>query len=200
MSENDKHAAQGETSDFADRIQAAGARRVAMRRAAAPTGTPEAASRSAEAVFAKPPPITHEELAEILALLPPDLRNGPPGAFGMCSEYERQTAAQIALALLRRARAAEAIIEGRTKPPTDAEIAAHAAQRCPGLWLTRDDGGNVFVECGGAAVARTRENQASAGDDGTRWISLDAAGRPCAWPVPQGNEVEVLTRRMESAR
>lgn len=89
-----------------------------------------------------------------------------------------------------RIAALEAIIEGRTTPPTDAEIEAHAAQRCPGLWLTRDDGGNVFVECGGAAVARTRENQASAGDDGTRWISLDTAGRPCAWPVVKSVETK----------
>lgn len=75
------------------------------------------------------------------------------------------------------------VIEGRTVPPTDAEIEAHEAQRRPGMWLTRDASGNVFVECGRATVARLREEQRMAGDEGTRWIPLDASGRPCAWPT-----------------
>lgn len=99
------------------------------------------------------------------------------------AERERDDARAEVETLRAEAALLREIAEGRTRPPTDAEIAAHAAQRRPGLWLTRDDGGNVFVECGRATVARLREEQRMAGDEGTRWIALDASGRPCAWPT-----------------
>lgn len=81
-----------------------------------------------------------------------------------------------------RAERAEAIIEGRTVPPTDAEIEAHSQARRPGLWVTRDAEGNVIVECGPRSLAELRHEHEMDGG-GVRWIPLDAAGRPCAWPV-----------------
>lgn len=78
-----------------------------------------------------------------------------------------------------------AIIAGRTTPPTDAELAAHSQARCPGLWITRDTGGNVITACGPRSLAELRREHEMDGDEGTRWIPLDAAGRPCAWPTAE---------------
>ena len=197
MSENDKHAAQGEVDDLDDRLQAAGARHAAMRRAAAPTGTAEAAARSFEAMFAMPPSITPEKRAELLALRSL-LRHAAQ------TEYGHQTAAEFALALLRRARAAEVIVAGRETEPTHEEFLAQEV--AGGGWLvayvtphTKPGHQAMKVLANYADVRWWLENRRW-GDKVVRWWSLGTNGAPGAWPVPQGNEVEVLTQRMESAR
>jgi hypothetical protein len=75
-----------------------------------------------------------------------------------------------------------AIIEGRTTPPTDTEIAVHAARG--GVWRTR------YV-IGEAALSRDVMGAESAGyardaalpQHAYLWWALDSHGRPCAWPV-----------------
>lgn len=72
-----------------------------------------------------------------------------------------------------------AIVEGRTVPPTDAEIAAHPA------WLVctlprgphQRGGGHVRVTPSTAPPYRRYPG---------RWWALDAEGRPCAWPTTGG--------------
>lgn len=162
MSENDKHAAQDGDSDFADRIQAASARHAAMRRAAAPTGTSEAAARSVEAMFAMPPSITPEERAELVALR---------------AEYEHQTAAEFALALLRRA-----MVEGRTTPPTLAEVQAHVVNR-GGWWLIVEE-----YDFGTYLIERESDIALYVGR-AVRWIACDSCGCPCGWPLAPFNTV-----------
>jgi chromosome segregation ATPase len=90
--------------------------------------------------------------------------------------------AEHALAMARVAEL-EAIIAGRTTPPTDAELEAHSQAHPPGLWVTRDGGGNIVAECGLRRLAGLRREHEEEGSEGTRWIPADAAGRPCAWPV-----------------
>ena len=82
------------------------------------------------------------------------------------------------------------IIEGRTVPPTDAEIEAHARADAGGLWrwVARVDG-EVIAGC-----SRDREEWCSTEPLAglprrigavytVRWWALDSTGRPCAWPV-----------------
>lgn len=67
-----------------------------------------------------------------------------------------------------------AIIEGRTVPPTDAEI--DAMREAYGQWMcVRISGGVPSIVFGEKAkiVARWK---------GYRWWALDATGKPCAWP------------------
>lgn len=66
-----------------------------------------------------------------------------------------------------------AVVDGRTTPPTDAEIEAHAETwRCVGATHTWD-------EMSGR-MARALRNVL--GKAPVRWWSLDAIGRPCDWP------------------
>lgn len=184
------HGAQEEGSESVDRLQAAGLRHAAMRLAAArPTGTPDAAARSFEAMFAMPPSITPEERAELVALR---------------AEYEHQTAAEFALALLRRARVAEAIVAGRETEPTHEEFLAQEV--AGGGWLvayvtphTKPGHQAMKVLANYADVLWWLDRQLG-GEKVVRWWAIGTSGAPGVWPVPQGNEVEVLTRRMESAR
>jgi hypothetical protein len=79
------------------------------------------------------------------------------------------------------------IIEGRSTPPTDAELAAHEA--AGGRWrcvvpsdpvLSLDGvGRNAWLQRGILNAAGLAES--------SRWWPLDAAGRPCAWPVAPAN-------------
>ena len=86
--------------------------------------------------------------------------------------------------MTRERDAAREIINGRATPPTDAEIAVHAARG--GVWRTR------YV-VGEAALSRDVMGADSAGyvrDAAQRqhaylWWALDAHGRPCAWPEVQ---------------
>ena len=66
------------------------------------------------------------------------------------------------------------IIEGRTTPPTAAEITAHRKAR------------GLFIVVGGANQRAFRREIYDATDlpaAAERWIALDADGRPCAWPT-----------------
>lgn len=92
----------------------------------------------------------------------------------------------------------EAIIAGRTTPPTDAEINAHAA--AGGSWMTRGGWGAMrfAVHLSDPEYVRNwREGEMrSVLDEGAprtsmRWWSLDAEGRLCAWP---GTEEGVTPR------
>ena len=98
------------------------------------------------------------------------------------AERARDEARAEAHRLRARVAEMEAIITGRTTPPTDAEIVAHSQAHRPGLWVTRDAEGNVVVECGPRSLADLRREHEMDGG-GVRWISLDTAGRPCAWPT-----------------
>lgn len=89
-------------------------------------------------------------------------------------------------AAVARAEAAErevarlrAIIEGRTVPPTDAEIAAHAADY--GSWRFRVNGSAVQTD----DPHRLRVAIAAHARHGTfvRWWSHDRSDAPCAWPI-----------------
>lgn len=72
--------------------------------------------------------------------------------------------------------ALRAILDGRTTPPTEAEIVTHHA--AGGFWLVRARLGvpNVAVTLASARMA-ARNNLFAL------WIPLDAAGHPCAWPT-----------------
>lgn len=76
------------------------------------------------------------------------------------------------------------IVEGRTAPPADAEVAAHIATG--GRWLVSSRGEDngpwsmpaVSVEHGQRTARDHRRLDAP-----WRWHALDVDGRPCAWPV-----------------
>lgn len=74
----------------------------------------------------------------------------------------------------------EAIIEGRTVPPTDAEIEAHYA--AGGRWCIADGAGAGDVR---RVMSTVREIAGWHRERGAtwRWIALDANRRPCAWPA-----------------
>jgi len=92
----------------------------------------------------------------------------------LAATLETRTA-EHALAMARVAEL-EAIIAGRTTPPTDAEIEAHLAT-----------GGIFGMVCAegyftGSSVAEIRKQ-----DDQPpgRWWAHDREGRPCAWPTAE---------------
>lgn len=70
-----------------------------------------------------------------------------------------------------------AIIEGRTTPPTDAELIAHDERGA--LWAVVR-GSNVVETCV-MVWASSRDFYVQRG--ALRWWPLDADGRPCAWPT-----------------
>jgi hypothetical protein len=81
--------------------------------------------------------------------------------------------------------ALRAVIEGRTTPPTDEEVAAHAA--AGGQWRTlglRGFGLSGDVLDGDASRAIRAVSERSRVP--RRWWALDAEGRPCGWP-PTGD-------------
>lgn len=87
-----------------------------------------------------------------------------------------------ALRLTQERDALRAIIEGRTVPPTDAEIAAHHAAggrwRClvPNrLWQSKDAMHD--------STARIQRATLEVDGGPAVWWSIDSTGRPCAWPV-----------------
>ena len=182
MSERDDEYEARRARDFADRIHAAGVRHGAMKRAAkAPTGTPETTAA------VDPSPMTPEEIAEVEALLPPDLWDGRSSALALCSEDERGVLSSVVLGLLRRARAAEAIVAGRTTPPTDAEIYAHDARG--GAWLvTLPPRAQVRMMPETRYTSDPAEVSRLWWSEGAWWVPV-LHGRPCAWPtvgVPRG--------------
>ena len=101
----------------------------------------------------------------------------------------RERDAALALKVLEL----RAIIEGRTTPPTDAEIAAH--DHAGGWWVRLPlRGGGTTCSCDACRAHQQppdelpNANVASlaAGDretPGARWWAHDAERRPCAWPT-----------------
>lgn len=92
----------------------------------------------------------------------------------------------------RVASEAQAIIAGRTTPPTDAEIAAHADASHIGAWLiTATDGCRQLVhlwrpfdgDSRSEEWAMLRRRMGPFKFTIARWVPIDAEGRPCAWPV-----------------
>lgn len=84
--------------------------------------------------------------------------------------------------------ALRAIIEGRTTPPTDAEIEAHDA--AGGWWLFLPGRGFGRCSCSACRTAQMPAGELLPGNvrmvaavGGGRWWALDAQRRPCAWPV-----------------
>ena len=86
---------------------------------------------------------------------------------------EHDAAEILAPGELTRAERAEAIIEGRTAPPTDAEIEAH--WRAGGTWVVE---GVIVLRS--ADAARSHRDQTSWA--AVPWVPM-RDGRPCAWPV-----------------
>lgn len=71
-----------------------------------------------------------------------------------------------------------AIIDGRTTPPTDAEITAHGTAAGRWRWASPDQHGEF------PSTARWRASVAVvARVPGVRWWATDSDKRPCAWPV-----------------
>lgn len=66
-----------------------------------------------------------------------------------------------------------AIVEGRTVPPTDAEIAAHCD--ADGWWL-------VSRSRERPTVCMARMVSIYEGCEGARYVALDSQHRPCPWP------------------
>jgi len=99
------------------------------------------------------------------------------------STAEREAADVLALRAERDA--LRAVIEGRTTPPTDEEVAAHAA--AGGGWVLCNPAAplDTRVVCLSAATARVRADFCRRTVT-RRWWALDAEGRPCGWP-PTGD-------------
>ena len=80
--------------------------------------------------------------------------------------------------LLDAVRELRSIVEGRTTPPSDEEIAAHEAR---GWWLFMLRG---YPDVTTTSFAREwAQHHRAHPEDGGRWWPLDAQKRPCAWPV-----------------
>ena len=98
------------------------------------------------------------------------------------AQRTRADAAEAEVARLR------AIVEGRTKAPTDDEVAAHAAAGGRWRWIVRRPDGGVFESLSGESEWPPSDPlegvtaRIVAGASVT-WWTLDAQRRPCAWPV-----------------
>ena len=109
-----------------------------------------------------------EEQEERNAALIVGAVNALPGLLDAAERAERAEA---------RVRELEAIIAGRTTPPTDAEIAAH-----DGAWLV--SGRGLALALSGQKAADCAYNARSAGAE-WRWLPIADDGRPCAWPTAE---------------
>lgn len=120
--------------------------------------------------------------------------DAPDGAAGALAASAREVAVlrdQLRHARTRAARAEmevddlRAAVEGRTTPPTDAEIDAHDAAggrwRCvvPDALRMSADGLH------GHAARLHRETIAATGYERSQWWATDGTARPCAWPAPK---------------
>jgi hypothetical protein len=83
-------------------------------------------------------------------------------------------------ALVEEVRRLGAIVEGRTTPPSDEEIAAHEAR---GWWLFMLRGYPDVATTPREARDWAQHHRAHPDMYGCRWWPLDTHGRPCAWPV-----------------
>lgn len=75
------------------------------------------------------------------------------------------------------------IVEGRTVPPTDAEIAVHAANGGRWRFVTGRESFDLLSE---RAAESWREGSSEWVAGSARWWALDSTGSPCAWPVVGG--------------
>lgn len=91
--------------------------------------------------------------------------------------HEGPASVEALLAAVSRLRA---IIEGRTTPPTDEEIAAHAATG--GRWAVSTRDGSADLVTLPRAVHLLRDERAPRYAP-KRWVALDTDCRPCAWPI-----------------
>ena len=134
--------------------------------------------------------ITTERLRELIALhrAPFICGRGRPDGCGYCPtcEARRLTLAPLfddAHLLAADLLAAREIIDGRTSPPTEAEVRAHA--NAGGRWLISCEGDagrrHVYTLDRGWEDALGEVRRPGAGV--TRWWSLDAEGAGCPWPV-----------------
>ena len=87
-------------------------------------------------------------------------------------------AERVAADMLDDLKHLRAIIEGRTTPPTDAEVYAHVAPGRSGWWLVSspDDMSLELIE-------QPSERDWCIEWGATQWLPIDLDGRPCAWPV-----------------
>lgn len=76
-----------------------------------------------------------------------------------------------------------AIIAGRTTPPTDEEIYAHEV--AGGMWVATPARKTISGRSWSCAMSTAYEVRRFLVSPGDRWIPLDAAGRPCAWPTAE---------------
>ena len=105
----------------------------------------------------------------------------------MVSADEAQVFAQVAertghgdsltARLARTVIALHAIVEGRTVPPTDDELAAHDATGA--TWMIAHRDGQIVV----TVMSWPSSRDWHVGKGATRWWPLESDGRPCAWPV-----------------
>ena len=99
----------------------------------------------------------------------------------------------------------EAIVAGRESEPTHEEFLAQEV--AGGGWLaayvtplTKPGYQHMTVLSNYGFVLGWLSGISCRRGQVLRWWALATDGVPCAWPVPQGNEVEVLRRKMESVR
>ena len=78
--------------------------------------------------------------------------------------------------LARTVIALHAIIEGRTVPPTDDELAAHDATGA--LWMIARRDGQIVV----TAMSWPSSRDWHVAKGAVRWWALTSDGRPRAWP------------------
>jgi hypothetical protein len=89
-----------------------------------------------------------------------------------------------ALRVTRERDALRAIVDGRTTPPTDAEIEAHA--EVGGEWVVREytiAGMFSAFSLDGCVSAKRHASVPSSGRRWRRWWPVDRGGIPCAWPT-----------------
>lgn len=84
--------------------------------------------------------------------------------------------ARTVIAQAERIATLEAIVEGRTTPPTDAEIAAHDATGA--TWMIAHRDGQIVV----TAMSWPSSRDWHVAKGAVRWWALTIDGRPCAWP------------------
>ena len=100
---------------------------------------------------------------------------------GNCGEIVPEEGARCDACEVKHLRA---IIEGRTTPPTDAEVYAHGGPGRSGWWLVSspDDMSLELIE-------QPKERDWCIEWGATQWLPIDLDGRPCAWPTVEAPRV-----------
>lgn len=103
-------------------------------------------------------------------------RDDAPVATQVVAPSPDDLRAQLAAVAAERD-ALRAIVEGRTMPPTPAEIVAHEATGGYFLFRDHDETGRVYdADCLQALLDDAHRHL-------TRWWAHDANDAPCAWPT-----------------